>query len=234
MAGFLYYMPNVKGKPNLKKIDGFGTNPKLGSTRQVEVGPDGNKGVVFEIEGRSNGRRDLGFYPSKQKWESFAKGKIWLSVIDDDKPIPDDLIKSERIPGHYCELEDGNKWLIPVARKMHLGCVLPQSILIDNEGKYIMIPTERYLELQAYADNAFYDFMIEKGQLDGEYKFVDPRELYRLGSVALGTNYQIAEYEITMLKLLTNYNCNAIANLIIDLPSLEETDEKKTEFLDNE
>jgi hypothetical protein len=107
--------------------------PSIGSVHAND-GPGGKAGVLFSATSDTTLVR---YKPELQIWESYpGKEGLWLGIWKDQRPGPDDLVRSAAKNGHYVKLCDGNEWLIPVARAVDGTSPLPRKLKREN-GEWI-------------------------------------------------------------------------------------------------
>jgi hypothetical protein len=179
--------------------------------REVQTGPGGLGGLVY-----SNDDGKTGYYPDSQSWSQAEE--IWIGV-DRDPIKPESLLRKEIIGGHSVRLEDGNDWIIPVARAFPSGTRLPEALILGPDGQLISEVLPRFAQFSTDA-NRVYDALAG----DGEMSVVDAWEI---AVKALGFNYYIGRREVSLLKLLTTANIIEILKAIIDYPTVMEALKKK-------
>ena len=198
-----------------KQIDGLGLSyafpGKSPRFSQVQSnGPGGGSGMLI-CSGDGVPRYDA----KSQRW--VQRGKFWAGIRDDDPPTPESLARKEQIDGHWCELGDGNDWLVPTVRKCPSGTALPQAIVGFGEqpGEYLYEIVSKYATIWDKTADLFASFM---AALKGEpVELDDPVEL---AAEALSINYRVSMAEVCLLRLFTTANLwQSVLGAIIDWPA---------------
>lgn len=222
MSGFLYAIPKVStiGAKQLAKVGLAPVFDKVKeSQRPAGRGPGGGQCTLVCIGG--NGK-SLFYKPAEQTWQKSHNGKYWVGFYNDDPPTEQGLRRKTQLAGHYVELTDGGKWLVPVARILSGGSRLPQSLILGSNGEVITEPLPQYAGFSSKVEKAWEDFQVENGWKEGELQ-LSIAERMKLAIEALGWNYHVQTEEVNLLKLITTQNLNGeILAAIIDLPTLVE------------
>lgn len=179
-------------------------------------GPGGQDGMVY-----SDGNGRTGYYPDNQKW---TKVNDWWLGVSREKINPDTLLRDEVVDGHFVKLEDGNEWLIPVARVFPIGTNLPESLVLGPDGQLVKEILPRFAAFTQKADEVFEFFRKEKGLLQ--------TEAWEIAVEALAINYHVGRQEVSALRLLTTANIAKIMQAIIDMPTAMAAEKKKIEQAD--
>lgn len=210
----LYYLPEGADKTVLP-IHG-------GGRRQVNRGPDDGQGTVFS---KQDGK--IGYFPDDgQEW--IDCGGYWLGKSGETKP--EDLLNKEVIDGHYVTLEDGNKWLIPVARVFPVGTRLPEALILGPEGELVTEVLPRFAQFAKRANTLWEIFAAQIAE--GEEKFTI-RNGWDIAVEALSINYQLDGHSVSLLRLLTTANIKEVLTSVVDYPTIME-EMKKKDLLNNE
>lgn len=216
---FLYYAPAATDTPDLAAL---GLDDVLGGAaldrRQVEGGPDGQRGVVFALaEPPGRTAAPVGYYPAAQTWTPCDDGAWWLGVYTDRAPGPDDLARPRLLDGHRVTLADGRPWLIPRARAASLVQgqpvvvpALPQRVYFHRPG---ITPVDDYLAFEATAEQLWREHFDASVTPDCARWPSD-------AAAALGLNYRVGTWEIDALSLLTTTNLHEIIEAVLDLKTL--------------
>jgi hypothetical protein len=184
----------------------------------VHGGPGGKIGRIYAV-----GEGPVGYYPDTQKWEKVSNDETdtyWLGVDRDDFS-PSDIERGELIDGHLVTLEDGNKWLIPVARVFPIGTRLPEALILGPGGELVSEVLPRFAQFSKDADRA-YDALTGEGELS-------IADAWEIAVKALSLNYKLDRQEVSLLHLLTTTNIMEILKAIVDLPAILEMSKKKAE-----
>lgn len=239
MACFLYYIESAKVDVKIADLRQFGLGYAFDGDRDFSPvgcsrGPgDSGQGIVVADTNRLRPRA-LGFYPDNQRWMRIPKSGVWIGIYSADRPAPADLQRAEMLDGHFVRLEDGNDWLIPVARgvgeidgRLVPFDKLPHAIGVDDDGNWIRDGAiSKYEHLWALALRWWDE--IQRG-LDGEAigdgaKVVVSMEFNDIadGAVeALTTNYRLHKAEVSMLSLLSDRVMYQVMHALVDMPTIE-------------
>lgn len=172
--------------------------------------------------------RSLRFKPDEQKWTDGNDGQYYVGFYVDDPPKPAGLARKNQLAGHEIELGDGNKWLIPVARKFAEGSVLPVALGIGANGQIITDELEEFAGFSGRAEKYYRDFLKWLGDIEGCNE-TDTAFRIKLALEALTTNYQLGCEEPFAMKLITSKNLTAILEAIIDVPTIVEVTRQAAE-----
>jgi len=172
----------------------------------------------------------LGYYPDKQEWHECQGGAYWIGVQKDSPPTPDELARPSQIDGHRVKLDDGNEWMIPVARwhqpdgTGRIG--VPQAIKLDSEGNWTSHVNGQY---GGFFDRAVKVYEMFVGVDEGEDW--TPHDDLDFSAEAIGFNYYLTRWEISALGLFNSETVGDLLRAVIDYPGLMTLIEsqKKTE-----
>lgn len=243
MSGLLYFIPGATPSVTIGAILGHGLGYAFSSPGDftpcgVLRGPSEAGGGVVIADSRHVDR--IGFYPDEQKWINIPKSEVWVGMYVDDRPVPENLRRAQVLDGHLVRLEDGNDWLIPVARA--IGVIdgelvpydsLPHSIGIDDDGNWsrngpickyaalFRIALRWWDELQhGLAGQVIQD--AEKVSISMEFNDIVS------GAVeALATNYRVSCAEVSLLGILSDRVIFEILHSLVDMPTIEAFARKK-------
>ncbi len=141
MAGYLLYLPGRRGcNPSMIAEHGLATlcGEDTPMFRDVlEHGPDGGNGVLCYWEHMNSPERNhepaivdttrQEWRPAKANGDQQA-GRYWIGW-DKSRPVrPSDILRRRSHVSTPVILEDGNEWLIPIAKQ------LPQVLGLDERG----------------------------------------------------------------------------------------------------
>jgi hypothetical protein len=189
---------------------------------------------------------DLGYFPNKQQWTKIQavthKGDaIWVGYPTDGRPRPRDFCRERMMGGHWVDLGDGHRWLIPAIRALEetgkteddpigtLRTIIPSEILqfgMNKDG--VWVPgqiIDRYQSLWEAA-NIFWDVVHEQADPDVVASFTYPR-MISVVLAALEINYSIAPYDAQALGLITGEVVIDAMQAIVDLPKVMELAKKR-------
>ena len=217
---FIYYLPGAQTATpaDLRERGIHALHGVSYDFLKTTQGPDGSTGIVLFPAGGDHPKR---CQPDAQHWQPC--GSYWIGTWRDANPPPAALERPELVQGHTVKLEDGNDWIIPVARRFPAGTALPVKLLLDDTGHWKAAGLERYAALTAAADHVYTAFL-----LDGE-----PLSLADMADIAvqaLACNYRLGRWECSALGILSSDNVQAILGALIDLPTIlaqVEADKKK-------
>jgi len=231
MAGFVYFIPGAVAASR-KTLEEAGLWPVLKSTevvhRQVYDGPDGANGICVMGAG---GTAELCTYEAvKQTWEKKIAGTgagterepepapapdIWIGYWNDKPPVENELRRKVQLAGHKVELRDGEKWLVPVARRFPNGTTLPQSLKLGANGEMVREPLPQYAAFGGRVERFWDDIQRQNGWIEGEADFTEAQQ-WQLAAEAMGLNYHIGADEINALGLFNQQNLTEILAAVID------------------
>lgn len=236
MAGFLYYIPAESGC-TARVIERCGLAYALpadgkGVTTRGCIGPDGDKGVCAARAGEDM-EQHVGYFADRQTWRKGPEGRYWIGVVNDARPTPEALERAGLTPGYTLPLGDGNRWIVPLVRKVDGSTLLPQAMDVDESGALIFHTLQKHDSIVALADRAFRQF---RAQCDMEAKLpgagdviTDQAEWWTIAVAALAHNYHVGPQEVGLLRLLRTDTVRDIVGLMIDLPViLQAASEKKS------
>lgn len=242
MAGFLYYIEGAKADVKIEALRQFGLGHAFATNGDftasgVTHGPgDSGPGIVVADPSRLRDRL-LGLYPDQQTWRIIPRAgdqKVMVGHYKEDRPVPADLQRAEILDGHFVRLEDGNDWLIPVARgvgeidgRLVPYDKLPHTLGVDDDGNWSRNGAIRtYERLWTLAlrwwdeiQRGFDGQVIQEGQkVSISMEFSDIAD----GAVeALTTNYRIHKAEVALLGLLSDRVMYTVLHALVDMPTIE-------------
>ncbi|MBW3600608.1 MAG: hypothetical protein KY475_25510 [Planctomycetes bacterium] len=232
MAGFLYYLPSDSPQPpKLAEVQAAGLGYAFDQTvvpRGCQHGPDGGCGHTL-----STGPELPGYHPERQIWRKIPglESGAWVGFETDKPPGPEELVRSRHLDGHWVELNDGQRWLIPCARQPVeengelVGlCRLPAAIGMNESGEWTRDDVDaKYADLWAVAV-AYWNVMIgaaNEADDTGLVKF-DLQGAPDAVTLALATNYRIGRFEVAMLGLLNDETIAIVLQALIDWPTVRD------------
>ncbi len=181
------------------------------SVREVRGGPGGIDGSIY-----STGHGKTGYFPDCQEWR---KVDDWWIGTSKERLDPDTLQRDEVIDGHPVTLEDGNAWLVPVARVFPIGTCLPESLMLGPNGQVVKEILPCFAAFAKKAETVFEFFQGEKELLEDE--------AWEIAVEALAINYHVGRQEVSALRLLTTINVAKVLGAIVDMPTIKEAAKKK-------
>jgi len=223
MSGLLYFLPGRRAA-TATAIAAAGLSDVVEhfAQREALTGPGGESGLVIAPACPDGKAAQCGYFPASQHWVAATCGRYWIGRETDNPPLPEDLQRPEMVAGHLVALEDGNEWLIPVARHFAQGTALPQALLLGPDGQLVAEALPRFAKLSSHAERAFDDFCRAAGSPnDAEGEPLTIAEIWAIAIEALALNYRISAEEVSFLHLLTTQNTLRIAEALIDWPTAE-------------
>jgi len=224
MARFIYFIPGLDRQPLDSDLDKAGLSHLIGTWKDYvgSTGPTDKGGAIIGGFYKVQNGVLIGYYKERQTWQEFNDGKFWIGYQNDSKPKSEDLEKEDMLIGYEASLADGNKWMIPVARRFESGCVLPQSLFLDGAGVLRGEILDKFVIFSKQAEDIFDDFACDmEKEKDYKAKVDTLGYMFKIATEALSINYYVSKWEISILRLLTTENSSRINLLIIDFPSLK-------------
>lgn len=227
MAGFYYFFRNrsidevARGEDvNHNLLAEYGLAEVLADVRKVpahasvsgvgsNAGPGKSCGTVLTVGSRFTGSPSLvGNDPARQHWVEVQPGRLWLGVMKNELPRPEDVMRLNTIGGYTVTDRQYLQWLIPVARavpeNMPYG-MLPQSYKFSADG-----------EPQPILDPQFQWLWDLSGEIMDWYRAADVGEprphawLIKTAARLLGVNYRLGMNELNLLHDLGRSILNEI------------------------
>lgn len=231
---FLYFVPgrHTLGREQLAGL-GLGYMLDAGSdfsTRDVPgAGPSGGSGVVFASvppDHTGHVKVDLG----NQVWRQVPGSEAWVGHYKDRRPTPDNLARTEQLPGHWLKLLDGSEWLVPIARDWieadgdcRWRIVLPRALDLAADGRWTYGPVvARYQPLWELTE-AWISHRCGKPQ----ERFADQGDI-NAAVYVLQQNYRLGRVEAAMLGILRDELVAPVLDCLIDWPTWLAYCKKKT------
>ena len=245
MPGFIYFLPNRNtASEAILKDCGLASIFGDGGVQWASCnGPDGINGCLCWTKESTRNVKDISSYfkydKKLQVWRKCADGKYYVGYWDNNKPGPNDLVRSTgAIDGNWVTLADRQKWLIPTARTFVGDSSFPFKIDFDDEGKPIRGDVED--EYKEVCDAAAKIFDILLFSLAPEEDAIEPsnmtyEDLYLTSLKAIAINYQLGPAECGMLGLLNTNNAGKITEVsipgaLIDMPTWIDVSKKNDEL----
>lgn len=241
MSDFFYFIPGVQAaNEKVVRERGLADRIVVYTSMQVHSGPGEKAGMLLRDNShdKTTGNVRFGYFPDEQVW--CEAGGIWVGMSKADPPKPDDLRRDDFINGHQVKLNDGNEWMIPVARAFPTGTNLPCSLSLGPDGELVFDILERYVPFSKHAERLFLEFY---GGLAGESEEEVAERLHDLdwfnhAVEALAVNYRVGAQEVSLLKLLTTRNVFEVCRAVVDFPEfvkrVQEMESKKKILSDHE
>lgn len=177
-------------------------------------GPGGVQGMIgFWIDPEM--LKSNSYQPDKQKWVSIGEG-TWLGTYLDDPVKPSDLLKTKPYEKSLpCLLEDGNTWMIPVARW------LPHVWGQDTAGVFSRLPADHFTDFCKQAEEVFQYFVGSDGkdlEIQCQWGFV---------CQALSLNYRLCPSIISALKLIGDISGGRILAATVEMTLTRDVEDQK-------
>lgn len=245
MAGFIYYFPGVNGVSDdvLKKhgVERVFDGSSVDRVPVLQRGPDGDAGVlaVMKPDHEQGVKAGLQYKPHRQTWQEAPQGGYWIGYETDARPRPIDLQRKTMLSGHIVVLNDGESWLVPIARSFPIGMSLPVTLRVGKDGELIV--GEVVKQYVAFGDlaEAHWESSVElamQAQSSTE-DVVQGRsfdDIWPLAVEALSINYRIGSAEMSVLDCLTTENLSEVTDAVVDMPTIKASmDAKKNELPEN-
>lgn len=196
------FLPNTDdaGVPGKLAAVGLGDHVEGAEAVLCDAGPDGLGGVLCAWRKPGDGA-DLCYNAERQTWVSAAaeghleKGRYWVGFDDARPPLPNELQRVYAYRGHWCELADGNRWLIPAPNE------LPHDLIPLDDGGWKFEVQRRYHDHILQVDMWRQLFMT--AEKDAEFDFQSVADFVLR---ALRLNYRITREVVGHLRLFTRQN----------------------------
>jgi len=226
MANFIYAIEKVRSV-SAKLLEATGLSaiiePRAGSPchttqRYITQGPSGEDCTLI----MAGDEASLLYYkPAEQTWQKGINGKYWVGFYNNDRPTEPALRRTKQLAGHLIELNDGKKWLIPIARIPACGSALPQALILGSKGEVFAKELPQYAMFGAKVETLWEDFKVENKLKEGTPQLTITERM-QLVIEAIAWNYHAGPDEVNALKLLTTANLNEALEAILDVPTLLE------------
>lgn len=237
MPGFVYFLPNAaRDQVTIQRLRdvglGYAFEDRVSSALVVR-GPDGQRGMLVGDPQRVD-ENQLGYFPDRQHWREMppapgGAGPIWLGWPQNVKLRPEDLCREEQIKGYWVRLADGQKWLVPIARKslpdeenaLRYAIALPHVAGINASGEWANDRVVPAYEPLWQVASAFWESLLG-AVVDGENATLNFSDTLDSAVKALAANYRIGPAEATALELLTMECAVEVLQSLVDWPTLKE------------
>lgn len=235
MAGFLYYISGIS-TVNRKKMIEYGLAHALEEAGEplfasISPGPDKGAGVVFSV-GSSKGAQATPNMASSFTWTKSPDAEHWIGYDKNSPPCPKDLERKEVIEGYQIKLADGNKWHIPIARKIDGDTSFPRILKQTKEGWEPQAVISKYRSLFDEACRVWDQYANTMDNLDVGDESDEPLTITvvcDLSVKALSCNYRISPFEVSVLELLDTQIEGKVLKAVIDIFTIEEYVKKNGE-----
>ncbi len=251
MAGLLYYVPGHSGQMTSGDACKLGLAHAFGHLKDEGLrcngvynnGPDvkdGGSGAGTVIADPSFAGK-LGVYLDRQAWRKVPGSSAYVGYYTDDPPKPQDLLRSQVIPGRVVLLGDDQQWMAPIARgvlgsedELVYHCPLPTATTIGDDGEWgrgSIMP--KYLPLWEAATRVWNAISAEclaaPGNSDTERDVsIDCAGGNDAAMLAIATNYRVGKAEVALLGLFNSQAVSGILLTLVDWQTIASWTEKKT------
>ena len=174
------------------------------------TGPGGNSGTLCAPFDSM-----LAYNPELQNWKE--QNGVWIGFRKDFEPSMVLRKSYKHFSGYSVVLRDEKAWIIPVAVPYSAVCSLPKVAKLNEKGKWESAVDERY---QHISDAAA--FIYENINDDGILERVSDSEAIQMASMAIAANYDISDFEISALNLLSDAAITGIFSALVDEQGLLE------------
>jgi hypothetical protein len=228
---FLYFIPDRPAiKPDEAAALGLGYAFERGlgiDCVEVQGGPDGRNGIVIaQQDAYLPGQ--LAYRKKLQNWRKFPDRDVWVGFYSDAPPGPEDLARTEQRTGIHVPLNDGRRWLVPLARSHSESpdgseCTAYQTLieLPDFGPGGRLLPTRVPRESQALFDLAEAWLRVRDGAAgDDDHARFDYHGRLAAAAFVLQTNYRLGLVEAVYLELLSLTKSEQVLDALIDLDTL--------------
>ncbi len=221
---FLYFVPmrTALGEAEAAELGVGPADIVLSRSVPCPAGPGGSSGVMLGASSPDN-KPALRYVADAQTWVPGPDKAWWVGFETTSPPGPDDLARKNMIPGLEVTLDDGNAWLVPVARRflLHEGqghtlpaADMPQVFGVDEDGEDMMEVAPRAQPLWKAA-NEYWN--ATHGSEEEDPKGVTLGQLFEIAADVLAANYKVGPREIRALRLLSTDSATAINEVANDL-----------------
>lgn len=241
MPGFVYYLPNIARAPidTLREMGlGYAFEDRV-TPAGVTNGPDQQRGLVV-ADPRLVDENQIGYFPQRQIWQQIpatlpgGSAGGWIGMATGVRFRPEDLRREQQIEGHSVRLADGQRWLVPVARKAlpiddqitRYTIALPHVCGLNASGEWTSGHVlARYAPLWQTATQ-FWDSLVGARVEDGSLR-MDFDNVLDAAVLALSCNYRLGKVEASLLGLLTYEHAVEVLEALVDWKTVMDWVKKK-------
>jgi hypothetical protein len=242
MRTFFYFVP---GRDSLRVADLAALGLAYAFERGIDCRPamgvlGGQNGVVFAQQD-SYAEGQLGYYADRQVWKQAPGSALWVGHYKEQLPGPEDLARKKQLDGHWLELDDGQQWLVPVARSYSERATgkemdivwtlqLPQRLDLAADGRWVTgAVVNRYAALWELAEAWL---RVRTGEAtDTDRARYDAQGEKDAAVLALQANYRLGRVEAALLGLLNDNLVGDVLDQLIDLPNYIRLVKKKAALI---
>lgn len=226
MSAFLYFIESqaVMNEAYLKVLgfeDMYGKDLSSFTRCGANKGPGGAGGSVISMPHKLSKSKQpkAGYYPENQKWVKHPEKNYWIGIEKGNTPKPRDLESKELIAGYPQELEDGNEWIIPMARSIE-GSILPEVMALGPKGEMVRNVIPQFIEFSKKAERAWDMLVQDDDEKTNILKSIlQDDEAIDIGIDAICLNYNLDKIHVLLLEIISTRNIKRILESIVDAPS---------------
>lgn len=238
MASYLLYFPGASGQTRMH-FDKAGIGDLIGSYKidsqvvqddvpgmiDVAHGPDGGSGVLCGVNSILDMPPKAMLPPQFQRWQpvkpdptlDLPGGRYWIGRDVRHPVTPQALVRRALQYSLPVRLDDGNEWLVPVARQ------LPKIWGKDDSGHRASRARPEYADFCERSEAIFQSVIATDGQ-----NFV-VEDVFGYCSMALAINYKVNEDILDFLELLTDDSMPRITGATLETKFIKDAlDQKKS------
>lgn len=241
MTSFLYYLPGhakemISPEEIAKAGIGYVFEKNGGATVNAlhASGPDGGMGAIITDPLRIEPGRNQ-FKPAEQTWLKNEAAGYWVGMWNEDKPGPEELIRTKPLSGEWLELADERQWFVPIARRwsesddpkryLDSNCNLPRPLTFGVDKAYMGKPFKRYAALWCICEA---DLRLNtKSETESDRAIFCGAGAFAAIAI-LQANYAIGASEVEMLEMFSQDTPREILNVFNDWATYNAIVEKKT------
>lgn len=226
MAGYLFYFPDrKKDDRQLAQIGVWSPGRDDGAAwaEWDEGTPNGQPGVVC-------GWSPTGALPDPNKHRWIAADGYWLGVNDEDPPCEADLRRPKMFESLPCKLDNGEIWMIPVARR--LPCKHRVDPLTGDHERVVKEAYREYWQRSELYAKMFLEVMYHTEFLNEDERqrpdiIVEAPQAYQFACHALTMNYRVNPMIVGELGLLDDPAIVRVALCAIEMQEINTQEVKK-------
>lgn len=240
MAGFLYFLPNVRKTPSKADLPQAAyayafERPYDLRARPLDAGPNGLPGMLLGERSKID-ESAFAFNAAQQKWIHHRQADFLVGMwLDRPAPTPDELQRSTIQSGYRYAFTGLHEWIVPIARTwadnekpkewLDSTCLLESCLEFNGQDFQPTGVVPRLAELWAIAEASFRLLTNNATATDKEALFGTREALTAIR--ALQVNYRLGPCEASLLGLVTDRFARIVFELINDLPLYDELQKKR-------
>lgn len=185
-------------------------------------GPHGGGGTLFVSHDDQFKVRSI---TSEQAWREVEGIEgVWLGWIESKPPAPEELVRRIQHDGHFVELADGQKWMIPAAQKVDcdneeyvITSRIPRCLTMrGGELVYGSVPA-KYARLWKIAEVA--SDHVAASVNDSDEIVLSIPDAFSYCCELLELNYRVSVSEVAIFELLTEPLMSEVFLMLLDFPA---------------